>query len=691
MSPRDDDYTSDEGGGGPAPLLDPVGLLERRWKPMAAGLVLGVLASVGFSFRAEPRYEAEATVLVAPQQISERIVEPTIQEDALTRIDALAAEVLSRSNLARLVEEFDVYPELRNQETMGEVVSRMRADVTIKAVETTSGGDRGMTARAYAIRFEASKPEVAAEVANALATLFVDTSFEERHRQHQLTSDFLRRELARAEQELREQNRLIADFKEQNRALLPSDLQANLTRLDMLQNQRQSLSLQIAEAGTRIASLASDDHSSPEAKLAALHQELERLRSIQTERHPDVVELKRRIEQLERDPASSGPGQDESPRGLLQAADRTLGVLRGQLAATEHELSALDAKIGKMPAVQEDLASLEEKASILRENYLDFLRKVQDAELDENLLKAQQGERVSVLNPAEPPSQPMHGQWQYLGFGLFASLGLALVVGIALEFADPVVISAEQVAAALRPADARLGGAHPLGVGGERSADRPADLRGELEQLLLGVPPRLHGRRQAHEGELGVARERVADARDLLPALAARPTPRRLEPVESLALVRALVRGQQLAREPPALRQRDLHRARGHHLPARSGVAEGRVVSALAVRRRAPVEGHVDRDRRPLGRLELPREVAVRLEHRALLRRERPFLGERPGTHGAREAREAGQRLRASAETRPGAERERGKEEAHRHRNQTRPLRHRSHLASATRSAVPTA
>ena len=381
MSSRDDEYSPDESG--PAPLLDPVGLLERRWKLMAAGLVLGVLASVGFSFRAELRYEADATVLVAPQQISERIVEPTIQEDSLSRIDALAAEVLSRSNLAKLVEKFDIYPELRARETMGDVVTRVRKDVSISAVEATSGGDRGMTARAYEIRFEAAKPEVAAEVANALATLFVDTSFEERHRQHQLTTDFLRRELDRSERELREQNRLIADFKQGNRALLPSDLQANLSRLDMLQNQRQSLSLQIAEAGTRIASLASDDHSSPGARLETLRQELARLRSTKTERHPDVMELKRRIEQLEQDPASSGPApQDESPRSLLQAADRTLGVLRGQLAATERELSTLDAKIGEMPAVQEDLASLEEKASILRENYLDFLRKVQDAELE---------------------------------------------------------------------------------------------------------------------------------------------------------------------------------------------------------------------------------------------------------------------------------------------------------------------
>jgi capsular polysaccharide biosynthesis protein len=98
-----------------------------------------------------------------------------------------------------------------------------------------------------------------------------------------------------------------------------------------------------------------------------------------------------------------------------------------------------------MPAVQEELASLEEKALILRENYLEFLRKVHESELDENLLKAQQGERVSVLNPAEPPSRPIRPRWQYLGIGLLCSLGLALASGVMLDLLDPVVVSTDQI------------------------------------------------------------------------------------------------------------------------------------------------------------------------------------------------------------------------------------------------------
>lgn len=443
MSDRFDPEVSPEEGSS-AVLADPIGVLTRRWKWMLAALSIGALASVGLSIAGKPRFAAEATVLVAPQNVSERIVEPTIQEDSLSRIEALAAEVLSRANLARLIDEFALYPELRERVTMGEIVQRVRADVSIRPVERTQSGER-LSARAYTIGFQASSPDAAAGVANALATLFVDTSFAERHRQHQLTSEFLRRELAEAERLLREQNRKIAEFKQENRSLLPSDLQPNLTRLDLLQNQRQSLALQIAEAGTRVATLVSDDKDSPDSRLETLRDDLARLRATQTPRHPDIIELQRQISELERQRATAPAPEASSPRALQQAAEQTLAVLRQQLAGTERGLTDLDARIGRMPAVQEELASLEEKELILRETYLEFLRKVQDAELDENLLMAQQGERVSVLNPAEPASQPIRGRWQYLAFGLIASLGFAVVLGLALEFADPVVLSPEHV------------------------------------------------------------------------------------------------------------------------------------------------------------------------------------------------------------------------------------------------------
>lgn len=429
----------------PNPFRDPIGVVERHWRWMLAAFAVGVLASLALWSRSEPRYFAEATVVVASQQVSERIVEPTVAE-ALPVTEALTAVVLSRNNLSQVVAEFALYPELRGVETMAEIVDRVRSQVSISAVQRLEAPVADGTERAYSIGFEAGTPEAAAGVANRLASLFAETSSADRLQRQQLTTAVLHRELTRAEGELGDRTRAIDTFKQENRGLLPSDLRANLARMGLLQDQRQSLAQQIAEAGTRVATLASQDHSSPELQLGVLRDELIRLRTRQTSRHPDVIDLERRIAELEKGAVGDvREGEEKSPRGLRRDAERTLIGLRQQLAATEKELALLEARIERMPRVQEELASLEQQASISRENYLEFLRKVQNAELGGNLLDAQQGRRVSVLNQAEPPSRPVGAPLRYLALGLVASLGLAVAVGAALELLNPVVLSPDDI------------------------------------------------------------------------------------------------------------------------------------------------------------------------------------------------------------------------------------------------------
>lgn len=425
-------------------LKDPIGTLRRRGRWMLAAMLAGSLASLALWSSFEPRYYADATIVMDRQNVSERVVEPTIEEDSLDRIDAMAAQVLSRERLSVLIEEHDLYPEARRSESMDEVVRRVQEDVTIK--RALSLGDRGEGAQVFLVGFEADRPAAAAAMANALADRLVRVSIEIQHRKHQIATDFLTSELDAAEAELREQDRLIAEFKREYRGMLPDEEQANLARLALLQQQRQSLALQIAEAETRVATLSSAKDNSPAARLTALRNALRQELSLKTERHPDVIRLRAEIEALERDLAQAGIGT--SPGALMQSSEKTVAVLRGQLAQTERELELLDSRVERMPAVQEQLAALDEKGAALREQYSEFLRKVQDSELSENLMTAQQADRVSVLNRAVPPTQPTKERWKYLVLCLVASLGLSLALGFALEAMDPVLVTAEQVEAA---------------------------------------------------------------------------------------------------------------------------------------------------------------------------------------------------------------------------------------------------
>jgi uncharacterized protein involved in exopolysaccharide biosynthesis len=442
-------------GGLPDVLRDPVGIVRRRWRWMLVALALGVAAVVAFVASMKPRYEAATRVMVTTQQIREDIVRTTLEDDEIERLNALLGEVLSRARLADLIEKHDPYPELRDDLTLAEIADLVRADVGFEPVAglKTSGGKQ--QAALYELRFEARTPEIAAGFANDLATNLVNESIGTRTEDAQLAVSFLRGELDRAENALREQSHAIRQFKEEHRGELPGELQANLAKLERLQQQRQSLALQIAEANTRLAMLSTPQtgptaslSESPTVRLEQLRAELRERRGSVTEKHPDVQRLQRQIEQLEEELGVGGEaeaGAAPTRPSLISAEQHTLEELRRQLVQTEAELGDLDRRVGQTPARQEELDGMVQRETVLRDTYVGFLKKVQEAELAKSLESAQQGERFSVIEQAVPPTEPARSRVRYLAAGLVAALGLAGFVGIALELLDPVLVTLRQL------------------------------------------------------------------------------------------------------------------------------------------------------------------------------------------------------------------------------------------------------
>ncbi|TFG91971.1 MAG: hypothetical protein E4H11_10055 [Myxococcales bacterium] len=434
---------------------DPRGMLRRRWRWMLLALVGGLAISLPVVATRKARYAATATVLITTQQIREDLVRTTLQDDLLKRIDAMVGDVLSRESLVDLIQKHDPYPELRETVGMSDIVERVRKDIAFRSQEGVEARRPDSSVRLFTLSVEAGRPDVAAGFANDLATRLVDRSIRRRTQEAGLALSFLRGELDRAEQEMRENSRAIRELKEQYRGELPRELPANLARLERLQQQRQSLALQIAETNTQQAELlvpsgSARDDLSPEARLAALRVDLKRQEGLLTQKHPEIQWLRRQVDALEVELGASAtdPSHDPPTRsGLIAATQETVEELRRQLARTETELVDLDARVARTPSRLEELATLEERAEVLQESYRDFLRKVQEGELAASLESAQQGERFSVLEQAEPPSRPTGSRWKMLAVGCMASFALAVGVGILLEMLDPVLVTARQVKA----------------------------------------------------------------------------------------------------------------------------------------------------------------------------------------------------------------------------------------------------
>lgn len=429
---------------------NPGGVLRRRWIWMSLALILGFAATGALVATVEPTYKATATVLVSSQQIPESFVKSTVRGlDSLSNVNALVGEVLSQRNLSQLLQKHDLYAQSSPDVPHNDLISRLRANITIEQQRNINTQRPSESTAIFVISYEGESPRAAADVSNALASILIAASLDKRSEQARRTTEFLRRELKRAETRLAEVTSEITEFNRKYRGELPGDMRPLLQKLERLQQQRQNLNEQISSAEDRLVALeTAESTSESEQMLLDLRIQLSTEMAIHTDEHPNVIALKRRIERMEDalggGPDTASPGAERfSPRGI-QIADtrRQLENLRERLAMTETELAEIDARVDRIPRRAEEFSSLEQRAAVLQETHLEFMRKVKEAELAETMESAQQGPQVSMLDQANPPSGPVRSPVFFLIPGVIGAFALAAGIGIGLELLDPVVLSA---------------------------------------------------------------------------------------------------------------------------------------------------------------------------------------------------------------------------------------------------------
>lgn len=254
------------------PFVDPVGALGRHWRPMLAILCLGALASLAVASLTPRRYVAAATVIASVTPDSTGVVGRTVEGESLPMTEVLVAEVLSRSNLAQLISDLGLYPELEGAVTTGEIVERMRGQVAIRELKRLrSRGESDANERVYSIEFEAPTQEAAVAVSNHLASAMVEIGKARRLKRQELTISLLRGELARAEAERDKRTEAVSRFRREKRGMLPSDMKASVAR---------------------------------QRELGQLRDKLVGMRAQQTSRHPEVMALERQIAEHQREIAA---------------------------------------------------------------------------------------------------------------------------------------------------------------------------------------------------------------------------------------------------------------------------------------------------------------------------------------------------------------------------------------------------
>jgi len=180
------------------------------------------------------------------------------------------------------------------------------------------------------------------------------------------------------------------------------------------------------------------------------------LRLRYTEKHPEVVRLKRLIAQMENEEKSNEANEEgsneegsketsanEEPlwasqiEAQLAQLDAEIAQLKNERKRLKSEIKEYERRVEITPKIEQQLKELTRGYEVTQKEYQSLLDKKLQAELAANMERKQKGERFKVLDQAKIPERPFKPNRQkIILFGVF--LGMAAGGGLVglIEYLD---------------------------------------------------------------------------------------------------------------------------------------------------------------------------------------------------------------------------------------------------------------
>ena len=431
---------------------------EWRWLILGA-VAIGIAGAVIMTLLTKPLYRAEVTMEVNPPTVEilddkssrDMASSPNLYEFIATQVGLLSSRTLAE----RVAQDLNLASNPEFVEPEGDAATRLKTATSKILVNlSVKAPEEGQLIN---FSYVADSPQLAADIANGVADNFISSGLQRRFEASTYARNFLQQQIAKTRRDLERSERQMVAYAQAQGIINTNSgepgaagndagsLQgASLVALNSALAEATARRVQ-AEGAYRQSTLAgasaevNDNTQVLRQSKAVLEAEYQEKRTLMKPDHPDMLSLRSRIEELDR--------QIARERSQV-ASGRANSLLADYRAALSAE-NALRSRVGQLKSSVLDLRGRSIQYNILQRD-LDTNRGLYDALLQRYKEIGVAGgigtTPVSLVDRAEVPDQPYKPN---LLFNLLVGIALGLVGGvgaaIALEVLNDTVKTREDV------------------------------------------------------------------------------------------------------------------------------------------------------------------------------------------------------------------------------------------------------
>src|SRR5437879_5616176 len=366
---------------------DYVAILRRRRWLIIVPAVLGATIGYALSLALPARYTSHTVVLVEQPIVPDSYVKPVVSEDLNQRLASMEEQILSRTRLEHLVEQF--YKEDLSRVPMEVLVARLQKSITVRPLNPTQG-TQPTALPGFNVDVTLGEPWLAQRICTEITSIFMQQSLRLREQHAEDTTQFLGAQLEEAKAKLDEQDAKLADFQSHYVGELPENEQNNLTLLMGLSTQLEAATQAVNQAREEKAfaesmlsqqvaawesSQKGQNPETLEQQLAREQEQLLSLRGRYTDEYPDLVKLKENVAELQKriqdaaarrqkepnepggKPLSIEPPEIQQLRAHLHQAELATIQKESEQRHLQQQIGTLQGRLQSSPKIQQEFKS----------------------------------------------------------------------------------------------------------------------------------------------------------------------------------------------------------------------------------------------------------------------------------------------------------------------------------------------